>query len=238
MALGDDMPENSPAEYLRDFANQNATVLRPVLAAKLSIAAVLLGDNPRDFANLDLLDIMLTTDADHFGDSIYEHCLVMIAAYHANVDVPPGALAFLDSQQDASGGWGFFIESPPDSNTTAMCIQATIAQGNSDITQALEFLRTMQNDDAGWPFQKPSDFSTATDAYSTALVIMALNAADQNLAEWDFPDERLRALQRSDGAFGADDDTLPLLATSAAIPALAGRSLLDISPPADVSSTP
>jgi hypothetical protein len=230
MALGDDMPENAPAEYLRDFANQNATVLRPVLAAKLTIAAVLLGDNPRDFANLDLLDIMLTTDAEYFGDSVYEHCLILIAASHTDVDVPAGAINFVGEQQNADGSWGFTIDAPPDSSTTALCLQATIAFGGSDVRAALDYLRDTQNDDSGWPFQNPSAFSTATDAYSTAQVIMALNAAEQNLADWGHPEERLRAFQRSDGAIAADDDPIPLLATSAAILALSGRSLLDISP--------
>lgn len=215
------------AEYLHDFANQNATVLHPTLAAKLTMAAVILGEDPRDFAGVDLVETMLTTDSAQFSDSIFEHCLVMIAAYHAGVDMPSDALTFLDNEQD-EGGWGFFVDAPPDSNTTAMCIQAKIAQGETDVTGALDFLRDMQNDDAGWTFQKPSDFSTATDAYSTALVIMALHAAGENLADWGHPEERLLEFQRSDGAFGAEDDPLPLFATTAAIPALTNRSLLDI----------
>jgi hypothetical protein len=173
---------------------------------------------------------MLMTEADHFGDSVYEHCLVMIAAYHADADVGAGAIQFVDEHQRADGGWGFTVDALSDSNTTALCLQAMIAHGESDISAALGYLRAMQNDDAGWAFQKPSDFSTASDAYSTAQVIMALNAAGENLADWSHPAERLRAFQRADGAITADDDPIPLLATSAAIPALEGRSLLDISP--------
>ena len=220
--------DRASVEYLHDFANQNATVLHPTLAAKLTMAAVMLGEDPRNFAGVDLVGIMLTTDSAQFSDSIFEHCLVMIAAYHADADTPPDALAYLDNEQDEGGGWGFFVDAPPDSNTTAMCIQAKIAQNDTDVTGALDFLRELQNDDAGWTFQKPSDFSTATDAYSTALVIMALNAAEQDLADWGHPEERLLEFQRADGAFGSEDDPLPLFATTAAIPALANRSLLDI----------
>ena len=218
----------SPADYLHDFTNQNATLLRPALAAKLAIAAVVLGEDARDFAGVDLVEVMLDTDSDQFGDSIFEHCLIMIAAYHAVVDLPASAITFVDDQQDTSGGWGFASDVTPDSNTTAICIQAQIAGGRTNLDAALDFLRAIQNDDAGWTFQKPSDFGTESDAYSTAVVIMALNAAEQNLADWNHPEERLREFQTAEGAFANPDDILPLLATSAALPALTGRSLLDV----------
>ena len=195
IALGGDDSglENSLTDYLRDFVNQNATLLRPVLAAKLSLAAILLDEDPRDFAGVDLIAAMLESDSEQYGSSIYEHCLVMIAAYHADVDLLPGALDYLNAQQTESGGWGFAVDAPPDSNTTATLLcRPTSPSGQSDVSAALDYLRNLQNDDGGWPVRSPSDFGTDSDPFATAQVIMALHAAAQESGGLE-PSRRLAA---------------------------------------------
>jgi len=100
---------------------------------------------------------------------------------------------------------------------------ALIAAGaKNQIEPSLEYFRAVQNDDAGWTYQKPSQFGEATDANSTALVIQALIAAGQNLENWKNPRQALLSLQQADGAFlfNAATPGDNLLATVQAIPAL------------------
>jgi hypothetical protein len=42
----------------------------------------------------------------------------------------------VDEHQSDAGGWGFTVDAPPDSSTTALCLQAKIASGDSDVRAA------------------------------------------------------------------------------------------------------
>jgi hypothetical protein len=104
-------------------------------------------------------------------------------------------------------------------------IQALIAAGfESDISPSIGYFRSVQNDDAGWTFQKPSEFGEETDSNSTALVIQALRAAGEDLSSWGDPQQTLLSFQLESGAFSfnsafADPN---ILSTIQAIPTLAG----------------
>jgi prenyltransferase beta subunit len=135
--------------------------------------------------------------------------------------------------QEDDGGWSFDANSQSDTNTTATAIQALLAGGreatSESITDALDFLRTQQNSDGGFPYQNPSEYGTETDANSTAYVIQALLAAGQDLSDWNNPTQALAALQLPDGAFEYQKGTgANLLATVQAVPVLAGKTLLDL----------
>jgi hypothetical protein len=206
-------------------------------AAKLALAAIVGGHNPRSFVSIDLFDEMQnppTTTVENpisgiWGDSLYAHALVMLALSAAGEQVPDAALEPLLETQSVDGGWAFDgnIEAgAADSNTTSMIIQALVAAGYGDsdlIPPAIAFLQTLQLPDGSGYAYGPGDPLTA-DANSTALVAQALIASNENpanavsaLAAYQLPDGALRYMLT---------DTDPnLLATVQAIPALAEKAL-------------
>jgi prenyltransferase beta subunit len=234
---------NTPLDYLAhrsedlDTAGDRAKVLMAVVAA---------GDDPRNFADVDLVlrlerlvgeDGRIGTEADTF----YAHCLSVLALRSVSRPVPEASLELIRAGQISDGSWawnGEPLEGTGDTNSTAVAVQALVAAGEpaaSDvIQQALAYLEAVQNEDGGFPYQKPSDFGTDTDANSTAVVIQAILAAGQDPAGADWaaddgktPVDALLALQNESGAF-AWQATMPddnLLSTVQALPAVAGKPL-------------
>jgi len=208
----------------------------PGQAAKLALAAVAGGRNPRSFVGIDLFTAMQnppTTTVENpiagiWGDSLYAHALVMMAFAAMGEQVPDSAIAPLRETQGADGGWAFDGSTEAgaaDSNTTAMVIQALVAAGYGDsdlIPPALAFLETLRTPEGGYAYG-PGDPLTA-DTNSTALVAQALIAANADpsgalaaLAADQLPDGSLRYM--------SGDTETNLLSTVQAIPALAGRAL-------------
>lgn len=222
-----DFDATAPLLVLEDYAALNRSTLSVGLAAKLVLVAVLTQRDSADFEGVNLIEILQNEAA-----TTYETCLALVAFYVADLEPPEAMFTRLTQSANADGGWGFTVESSSDTNTTAVCIQASAAYGLKT-APALTYLKATQNEDGGWPFEKPSDFSTESDAFSTALVIMALHAADENLAAWQNPQNTLLQFQREDGAFNltlAGIDDHQMLATVQAVPALSGMSLLDLKP--------
>ena len=206
-------------------------------AAKLALAAVAGGRNPRSFVSVDLFDEMQnppTTSVENpisgiWGDSLYAHALVILAYAAMSEQVPDSALEPLRATQSADGGWAFDGSTgagTADSNTTSMIIQALVAAGFGDsdlIPPAIAFLQTLQAPDGSGYAYGPADPLVA-DGNSTALVAQALIAVNEDasaalaaLASYQLPDGSLRYMLT---------DTDPnLLATVQGIPALAGMPL-------------
>lgn len=206
-------------------------------AAKLALAAVAGGHDPRSFVGVDLFDEMQdppTTSVQNpisgiWGDSLYTHALVMLAFSAMGEQVPDSAIEPLREAQSADGGWAFdgsTSAGAADSNTTSMIIQALVAAGYGDsdlIPPAIAFLETLRAPDGTGYAYGPGDPLTA-DSNSTALVAQALIAANEDpsgalaaLAAYQLPDGSLRYMP-------GDTDT-NLLSTVQAIPALAGKAL-------------
>lgn len=203
--------------------------------AKAVTALVAAGEDPADFNGRDLVSDLLALQNEDgvFGMGAFDHCLSLIALQNAGAVLPDGAVDALISVQNEDGGWGFVAEQPSDTNTTGLCLQALALEDAPDaVSNGLAYLRGIQNEDGGWPYQSPSDFGTTSDASSTALVIQALAAVDEDLAEWNDPQSFLAALQEESGAFRYQDEVPGdnILATVAAIPALAGVPLNDWAP--------
>ncbi len=228
---------NSPLDYLA--ANVTAAGESAGNAAKLIMAAVAAGREPRDFARTDLvatLNGFYDADSGAFDAIATAHMTAMLALAATREPVPQNAVAWLESVQNDDGGWSFdgsVGKNVADTNSTALAIQSLIAAGqpvtSPAIQKALDYLHGQQNEDGGFPYAKPSDFGTESDANSTAYVIQALVAAGQDPAGPDWqaeggtPLDRLMALQiEESGAFNwkAEVPGENMLATIQAIPAL------------------
>jgi hypothetical protein len=232
---------NTPLTYLA--ANAAAAATGGDLA-KLILAAVAAGENPRQLGAVDSvagLEGMIGAEG-KIGtetDTFVGHCLAVLALTGARRPLPAAAADYIVAAQQDNGAWAWDGSSAtaPDTNTTAFAVQALIAAGGAAdseaVTDALAYYHGIQNDDGGWPYQSPSDFGTATDANSTAVTIQAILAAGRDAAGPDWttaggnaPISALEALQNESGAFAwqaaVPDDNL--LATVQALPALAGKA--------------
>lgn len=198
--------------------------------AKVITALAAGGDDPADADGHDMASDLLALRSEDglLGMGAFDHCLSLIALQNAAVPLPENAVAALLAAQNEDGGWGFMPGEASDTNTTALCLQALSLEDAADASQrALDYLASIQNEDGGWPYQNPSAFGTASDASSTALVIQALAALDEDGDDWNNPQRFLMSLQEESGAFRYQAE-LPgdnILATIAAIPALAGVPL-------------
>jgi len=220
---------SSPMDSLQRAAT-SGSVAGPGAFAKVVLAAVAAGGDPRSLGGVDLVGNILggfSVDAGLFGGGPYDSALAIQALAAAGEPVPEGAVAGLLATRLADGTYSFNGDQTPgagDSNTTAMAVIALVAAGEDDeIASSLAYFRSVQNEDGGWTYQKPSAFGEETDANSTALVMQALAAAGEDLSGWNDPAQALLALQVPSGAFmfNATNSSENLLATVQALPALA-----------------
>jgi prenyltransferase beta subunit len=202
-------------------AGQTAKVLTAVIAA---------GKDEAEFAGHNLVEDLLTMQEEDgvFGFGAFDHCLVMIALQNAGVELPEGAVEALVSVQGEDGGWGFMAGEASDTNTTALCLQPLALTEETDaVDVAWEYLAAIQNEDGGWPYQNPSEYGTDSDTNSTSLVVQALIANGEDLADWNNPQEWLLSMQLESGSFSYQE-AFPgdnFLATVAVIPAIEGVPL-------------
>jgi hypothetical protein len=159
--------------------------------SKAVFVATATGQNPRDFGGVDLVAALLAgqdTTSGQFGDTLFKHAYAVLALHNAGAAAPSDAVTAMTTQVTEDGGWALFGGTAPataDTNTTALVMQALIAVGEVDAAAgALPYLQRMQNADGGFPYQKPSEWGTDTDANSTAVVIQALQALDAPLSGW------------------------------------------------------
>ncbi|MFC2036508.1 prenyltransferase/squalene oxidase repeat-containing protein [Chloroflexota bacterium] len=233
---------STPVSYLAVNASSAATGGD---LAKLILAVIAIGENPREFGGVDSvtkLESMLAAGGKIGGemDTLVGHSLAILALKSALRPVPAEAIDYVKNAQQESGAWAWdgSAETASDTNTTAFAVQALVAAdgaASSDaVSHALAYYKAIQNEDGGWPYQNPSDYGTATDTNSTAVTIQALLAANQDpfgpdwaTAEGSTPLSALEALQNESGAFAwqaaVPDDNL--LATVQALPAVAGQAL-------------
>jgi prenyltransferase beta subunit len=224
-----DFLAGDPVDYLENQVKEgNVTSTGQI--AKVLTAVVVAGKDSTDFGGHNLLDDLLATQtkAGILGAGAFDHCLAVIALQNAATDLPEGTVEALVAVQNDDGGWGFMAGEASDTNTTGLCLQALALTDAADAVHAgLAYLQTIQNEDDGWPYQSPSDFGTDSDTNSTALVVQALIANGQDLAEWGNPQEWLLSMQNESGSFSFQA-AVPgdnVLATVAVISAVEGVPL-------------
>jgi hypothetical protein len=169
-----------------------------------------------------------------YADEAGFHVWGMIGTAAMSETIPVLATNYLKSLQLSSGGWEWVpggFGGGEDTNTTALSIQALIAAGEATdskaVTDGLDWIKSTQNDDGGFPYDPDSTWGTDSDTNSTAFVVQAVLAAGQDpmSADWKkndiHPISYLLNMQLENGSFefmpgfGAD-----LMATQQAIPAL------------------
>jgi hypothetical protein len=186
------------------------------LRAKIVMAAVAGGADPRSFGGTNLVAaIRATEDADgRFGSAaLFDQALAILALRAAGVGASAQARHWLAAAQCADGGWqydepvsaadnqhcrstvdpgGDFFTS--DSNTTSLAVQ--VLRTGSRVNDALSFLATLRDGTAGWGY---SQCCTTTDTNSTAMAIQAYVAAGVGVPSGALA--ALRQLQLNCGAW-------------------------------------
>jgi len=232
---------HSPIDFLASTVAAGG-VKGPGQAAKVALAVKAAGLDPRSFGGEDLIAAVVAgydSGKGLFGTGPFDSAIAILALTAVKEPLPPGAIEGLLATRLKDGSFSFNGDTTPgagDSNTTAAVVQALVAAGARDqLAPSIDYFRASQNPDAGWTYQKPSQFGEATDANSTALVIQALVAAGQDLKTWKNPRQALLALQAPSGGFlfNASTPGENLLATVQAIPALAATE-----PSAPVNTSP
>ncbi|HEX9438183.1 MAG TPA: prenyltransferase/squalene oxidase repeat-containing protein [Roseiflexaceae bacterium] len=230
---------HSPVSFLGTQATSYAS--KSVAAAsKLALAVITANKNPLDFGGQNLIASIVNgydTKTGRYGATTTDHAFALLALASAGQPIPQAAIAALNGAQLPDGGWSFDgkTETGSDTNTTALAVQAFVAANpQGDLApiarlataKAITYLHSQQNADGGFPYAKSAQYGADTDANSTAAVIQALVAANEDPRGWrqsgGDPIDALLALQNPSGAFRyqaalPDDNDL---ATAQAVPAL------------------
>lgn len=231
----------SPLDYLHAQVARGAAA-QSGMKAKVVMALLATGQDPTAFAGHDLiaeLEAGYDWVTGRYGGNVFDQALAMLALFNAGRWIPSQASEYLLDKQCADGAWALFGDTAAgagDTNTTAVVIQALLVTGHrDDIGEAFNYLRRVQNDDGGFPYQSPSPYGTQTDANSTAYVCQALLAAGEPLGEWKpgvtDPLGALVALHDpASGAFfwQAAVPTPNVRATAQAVPAVAGYTFVHL----------
>ncbi len=231
---------SNSANNAADFAAGNAGK-----AGKLAVAVAGARGNPQDFTASGLnLGLSLTnyysptTGAFDPNNNINQMWAILgwRAIYTDTQPLTSTATQFLLTQSNGDGTWSWAPGLPHDSNTTALAVQALIAGGecltSPHVTRAVNYLRSIQNSDGGFPADDGWPGSDQSDANSTAWVIQALRAANEDPfgSEWTVngqtPLNYLLGRQLADGSLAWQDPAAGsnMFATQQAVAGLLGRS--------------
>ncbi|GAA2498098.1 terpene cyclase/mutase family protein [Streptomyces thermolineatus] len=127
--------------------------------------------------------------ADPAYDGVWRQSLALLALDTAGVTPADEAVDWLTGQQCEDGGFASYradtgVKCDPktqDTNATAIAVQALAALGGESATvdRAVDWLKEAQNKDGGWPYNP----GNPSDANSTSVVIGALDASGQKVAD-------------------------------------------------------
>lgn len=225
-----------------DFLRQGADAVAAYAATdgstagKLLLAVTAAHQNPRDFAGLDLVELLAQHEqpAGQFGvDNAFGQALAILGLAAAGETIPETAVTWLLEQQADDGSWDDGFGTMGNSDATALAIMALVAADGpaaDGLAAAIDFLGQAQLADGGWEYGPGYGFSLNSTALVTqALAAVGVDIADAN-GEWAVdgrsPLDVLLAAQSETGAFQADFGDGPFddfFTTVQAIPALTGQ---------------
>lgn len=192
-----------------------ATDLELVLTARAA-----LGERPPEL--VARLERLVRRDG-RIGPTVSSTIWGAIALRSVGRRVPPATVRWLLRRQRPSGGWSWSVRGAPDSNDTAVAVQALRAAGvgGRPIARALAFLERHRNRDGGYELLA----GRGSDVQSTAWAVQALAAAGRRP-----PAAALRYLarmRRPDGSYrySARYVATPVWVTAQAAAALARKPL-------------
>lgn len=180
--------------------------------AKVLRTAIATGQNPRNFAGVDLITELEpqfdTATGLYHSQNLFRNSLALIALQEAGRPIPEKAGAALLQQQHSDGCWGWGVGGDiTDTDTTGLVLQALSGMNHSvddpAIDKCVRALHGHQNEDAGWGAR----WDDPSNSDSTALVIVGLAALklDPASAAWRksniSPVAALLAFQDESGAF-------------------------------------
>lgn len=200
----------------------------PEAAAKLTILATALGEDPTSFAGLDLINTITTAVADDgsFGafPGAFSSSLGIIALGRADVEIPEAMVSFLLAGANEDGGYGYAVDQPSDADSAGMVLQALAVVPATEASDkakdaAADWATTNQTEDGSWAGYNPVN--------STAMMGMGLLAVGKAS---DDATAYLVSQQLDDGAM-PDNGESNLLATSQAALLLGGVSYVNVTQP-------
>ena len=167
-------------------ADENAGQL-----AKVITALVAAGEDPSDFNGRDLVSDLLALQGEEgtFGMGAFDHCLSVIALQNAGEPLPDGALDALLAAQNDDGGWGFIADQASDTTRRdCACRRWPVKTPRTPLAAGWTIWRASRTRTAAGPI-KVERLGTTSDASSTALVVQALIALEEDLTEWNNPQD-------------------------------------------------
>jgi len=201
-------PGRASREYVRTAAPEDMT--------QTALRALALGDEQL----LNRLDAARQPDG-RIGPLVNSTAWSVLALRAAGRPAGPATVRYLLRRQRKTGGWSWHPRGPPDSNDTAVAIQALRAAGvrGRPLSRGARFLRRLQAPSGGFrlvPGREP-------DAQSTAWAMQGLLAA--GLRPGPAAYRYLARLRRPDGSYRYSKRyaVTPVWVTAQVVPALAGK---------------
>jgi prenyltransferase beta subunit len=235
---------NTPMTYLGDqapaYAAQGASA-----AGKMAVGAVAGRANPRSFGGVDLVAAIegfyQPASGQYGSGSVWDQSFALLGLTAARQPLPAAAVQRLLNIAADGGGWGFSANaSSADVDSTGLALQALaatrISLDNAAVQAGLTFLRSVQNEDGGFP-----GFTGDTDPASTGLALQGLAAYGQDPRSLGWttwiddgsasaltlhtPSEALLAMQSPAGGFPGFSGPNDPFSTYQALAGLTGRPL-------------
>ena len=227
---------DSIVEYLAD---NGATASTATDYARMILAATAADQDPTSFGGIDFVALLEAQyDGTQIGtttalnDDAWGIMALISAGKSTSETIIVNSAAYIISNQNADGGWGWAVGQASDADSTAAPIMALIAAGYAssatEIQDALSYLETQQMPNGGF------DSWGSTNADTDAWVINALVAAGEEPtgADWTTAGgnntvDHLIGFQIADGSYEwqvGNPGATPMKTTAVAITALVGES--------------
>jgi len=235
---------SSLAHYVLDSNNQKRYIDDPNVATDVErhiLTLLCLGVNPNNSSGTNYLQRL----ADLYqGGQIGDPSLLnddfwgVVALIAAGVDPSNSTLIdqsvqYIKDNQNADGGWSFYVGGPSDTDDTALAVLALILSGepatSSEVQRGMDYIKTNQKTDGG--FISDPSFGSTTSSEATAWVMWAITSVGESPTSSDWtkggndPVDYLLTMQDTDGAFFhlPNVRSSTVMSTSYAIIALLGK---------------